>query len=563
MPKTRQASTGFSRNRGGRNRTTVDSMPSSPLSDSEADESETWARIDPAMVSKFPHPGTWYDFLIQEGYFWESSRLLRSMLSLPGDANGCYHLDGSFEKVFGLRNLKESVKKFITGDDEGMKDEQHFFANFANAIALIPFLNNQSNHQIQTVQNQVVKMAESMARKLFLHNQELINSRPYFYWLMVKGTLKMMANNQAKPSVLSTSYRSSRDLSQEGIDRQSYSSNTNESINSKPATDPSSWDSILSTIEASAADIGDYGTTSDALVIHINGVSKAETHMKKIQELASLSLSVMNDAVGCAICLVREARLIISHESSNLDQSDQRTDLYLRFKDFDELYPSWFEHPQLQNLPNLVAFDVPLACWEKMCALNQLLLSMNRPAGAQLSLSSQYVVERHLSTKRYPSDLRFLNREPCTGCYYCDKKEKSVRFPQSRRISHTRRIRRVSPSGSQKLANLKQIRTPDRTDGLKQPEKENSWQNSCDVEAELRPDSQEEASGHGKKTKSSPLDKIDSDCRTNSRPRVIVGFTGIPDVPDKSFNVSIALGESFEVSTASLGSYQLLSNIVL
>ncbi|OQE29538.1 hypothetical protein PENSTE_c002G00485 [Penicillium steckii] len=363
---------------------------------------------------------------------------------------------------------------------------------------------------------------------------------------MVKGGLKMMANNQAKPSVLSTSYMSSRDLSQEGIDRQSYSSNTNESINSKPATDPSSWDSILSTIEASAADIGDYGTTSDALVIHINGVSKAETRMKKIQELASLSLSVMNDAVGCAICLVREARLIISHESSNLDQSDQRTDLYLRFKDFDELYPSWFEHPQLQNLPNLVAFDVPLACWEKMCALNQLLLSMNRPAGAQLSLSSQYVVERHLSTKRYPSDLRFLNREPCTGCYYCDKEEKSVRFPQSRRISHTRRIRRVSPSGSQKLANLKQIRTPDRTDGLKQPEKENSWQNSCDVEAELRPDSQEEASGHGKKTKSSPLDKIDSDCRTNSRPRVIVGFTGIPDVPDKSFNVSIALGESFE-----------------
>lgn len=126
MPKTRQVSTGFSRNRGGRNRTTVDSMPSSPLSDSEADESETWARIDPAMVSKFPHPGTWYDFLIQEGYFWESSRLLRSMLSLPGDANGCYHLDGSFEKVFGLRTLKESVKKFITGDDEGMKDEQHF-----------------------------------------------------------------------------------------------------------------------------------------------------------------------------------------------------------------------------------------------------------------------------------------------------------------------------------------------------------------------------------------------------------------------------------------------------
>jgi len=521
-------------------------MPLSSISDSEAVESEPWPRKSPTKISKFPHPGSWYGFLIQEGYFWESSRLLRSIITILGDGNGCYQFDGSFERVFGLRSLQESVKKFITGDDEVLSDEQPFFADFANATALIPFLNVQSNHQIHAIQNQFVKTAESMARKLFLSNQELINSRPYFYWLMVKGGLKTIAEKQAKPSILSTSSMSSRGLCQEGVDQRPYRSNKKDLTDSKPATDPSSWDNTLSTIEASAADIGDYGTASDALVIHINGLSNRETSLKKIQELASLSLDAMSDAVGYAICLVREARLITSHDSSNPDLMDQRTDLYLRFKDFDELYPSWFDHPQLQNLPGLVAFDIPLACWEKMCALNHLLLSMNRPAGAQLSLSSQYVVERHLSTKRYPSDLRFLSREPCNGCDYCDQEEKTVRFPQSHRISHTRRTRRVSPPGSQKPGNLKQIRTGSQSVALELLERDDLSLDTRDV---LRPGSREATGDYEQIIKAKPSGKIGQNSRPTTRPKVTVNLIGVPGMSEKSFNVSMTLRDSFQVST--------------
>jgi hypothetical protein len=64
---------------------------------------------------RFPRLRDWYSFLVQEGYLWESYRLLQVILPLMGDSEGRYIPYGGFEEFFHLPNLSDA-KKYFSGD---------------------------------------------------------------------------------------------------------------------------------------------------------------------------------------------------------------------------------------------------------------------------------------------------------------------------------------------------------------------------------------------------------------------------------------------------------------
>ncbi|KAJ5647179.1 hypothetical protein N7490_003551 [Penicillium lividum] len=371
-------------------------------------------QIPPASVQEFPQLGPWYRFLVEEGYLWESHRLLKSILSLTADSFGYYRLDGSFEWLFELENLQDAVDKFCGGSYDEHQDEQLFFAEFANATELVHFLDIQGNRNVLYIRDQFAKKAKSMAERLFSDHWKLINSRSYLYWLIIDANQRHEANqrqiwnSQKTPIMTETHHTSMRDPTQEST--------------KKPAEtelNPDDRVIVFEVVEASATDLGDYYLKAIALSM-LSSLHVYPDHEKAFElanRLASVYLEEVGNVGAYAACLAYEARLLGPQNSSE-SANKRRKELYFSLKDFEELHPSRFDlRDGLAFHPGIIFLDSPVVIWDKMQALHQLLLSMNRPTGAQISISNRSLVEQHLPENHYCLPVGIPR---CSGCAYCN-----------------------------------------------------------------------------------------------------------------------------------------------
>ncbi|KAJ5759708.1 hypothetical protein N7520_006864 [Penicillium odoratum] len=371
-----------------------------------------------ASVQEIPQLGPWYRFLVEEGYLWESHRLLKSILSLTADNFGYYRLDGSFEWLFELENLQDAVDKFCGGSYDEHRDEQFFFAEFANATELVHFLDIQGDEHVLNIRDRFAKKAKSMAERLFSDHWELINSRSYLYWLIIdanqrhEANQKRIRNIQKQPIMTETHHTLIRDPTEETV-----MENTK-----KPAeTDLKPDDRVIvfEVVEASATDLGDYYLKAIALSM-LSSFHVYPDHEKAFElahKLASVYLDEVGNVGAYAACLAYET-MLLGPQNSSESANKRRKELYLSLKDFEELHPSRFDlRDGLAFHPGIVFLDSPVVIWDKMQALHQLLLSMNRPTGAQMSISNRSLVERHLPENHYRLPVGIPR---CSGCAFCN-----------------------------------------------------------------------------------------------------------------------------------------------
>ncbi|KAJ5988561.1 hypothetical protein N7481_003771 [Penicillium waksmanii] len=389
---------------------------------SDSDESVSEASWRAGSDTAFPRLGPWYDFLVKEGYHWESHRLLSFILTLICDEYGSYPQDGSFELAFGLEKLQDAVDKFCERKPNKGKDEQILLTNFANATMLIAFLNVPSNDKVLAVQDQFRKIAKSIAGKIFTDHWELINSRIYFGWLLAESNPRsfLFDEPQFRRTPPSTS-----DLCRKNANEQSSADKTKKQPETRSV--PDTLESKLRLIERNAAALGDLCTRYDAFVRLANMSEDDQRAVYTAKDLSLLCHEEMNDTIGYAFCLESETRMLQKSSNNIPNLTDRRQDLYLRFKKFEEMFPCHFDYTPFdkrRHYRNITFFDVPAACDEKKRGLSRLLLAMDLPVGAQFALSNMDSIGEHLP-KKNPIKGHF-GRYRCSGCEYCDNTNHDV-----------------------------------------------------------------------------------------------------------------------------------------
>ncbi|KAJ5388981.1 uncharacterized protein N7496_000049 [Penicillium cataractarum] len=373
----------------------------------------------------FPRLGDWYSLLVQEGYMWESHRLLRVVLPLIGDSTCHFLPDKLFEKFFHLKDVAEAKGLFLR--DEILFDEdRQILTELANATLIAEFLNSPNvDESVKATQRYFFEKVRSTAVLIASTYPKLLTSRPYLHWLYLeeaKGMEESKRLNASSSEIFYSLTWSQDDIS--GIQSSFFSGGVRPASfgeGSAPAatTTTSSLETSLRILIAVARQQEDYKLQIILLQVLLNNCSTMSGKLEVIRNMSHLSRDVMKDAGGYLQCLIAESRSVIDHDPNPRDDSDTRMSLYSRITEFNEVYPSHFDfRPEERLRSQLILFDIPILVWLKHLAMEQLLRGMSRDTEAEVSRVRLPQIERHLPY--HVSSRLGATHFRCTGCVDCN-----------------------------------------------------------------------------------------------------------------------------------------------
>ncbi|CAI7663417.1 unnamed protein product [Penicillium crustosum] len=360
---------------------------------------------------KYPLLSEWYRFLVREGFFWESHRILRAILPLLGDEFcGQYTIDGTLEGFADLNELPRAPDMSIGQGGISRSDEQLLFTELANASLLTAFFNlHTSPKSVRAIQRQFSQRAHYLAMSILSTFPHLINSRPYLNWVLLEATQGLWMGVSFQPWVIE-SRLAARIWSRESTTRtqclqpEQTTAYSNATIESR-----------LNIVAHSAKEIGDHHLQQRILQYLVHGASSPEGRLTVLQDLAQLCQKDMQDLTSYLQCLVDEYPPHRSHDFADVNKKSLTLQ---RLFEFDNTFPSRFDYDfEARQRLNIDFFDIPSLARLRILVRYNLLKSMGRNIEADLATVRLRHTEEHVPRHMLP--YMCSNFTTCTGCADC------------------------------------------------------------------------------------------------------------------------------------------------
>lgn len=360
---------------------------------------------------KYPLLSEWYRFLVREGFFWESHRILRAILPLLGDELcGQYTIDGTLEVFADLDELPKAPDMSIGQGGISRSDEQLLFTELANASLFTAFFNlHTSPKSVQAIQRQFSQRAHYLATSILSTFPHLINTRPYFDWVLLEATQGLWMGVPFQPSV-TQSRLAARIWSRDSTTRTQYLQ-----PGQTTAYSNTTIENRLNIVAHSAKEIGDHHLQQCILQYLVHGASSPERRLTVLQDLAQLCQKDMQDLTSYLQCLVGEYP---SHYSYNFADVNKKCLTLQRLFEFDNTFPSCFDYDfEARQRLNIVFFDVPSLARLRILVRYNLLKSMGRNIEADRAAVRLRHTEEHVPRHMLP--YMCSNFTTCSGCADC------------------------------------------------------------------------------------------------------------------------------------------------
>ncbi|KAI9933783.1 hypothetical protein MW887_004855 [Aspergillus wentii] len=366
----------------------------------------------PKTDRNYPQLGEWYRLLAEDGFFWDSHRLLCCVLPLLGDAQGRYKPDGSFEDFFSLDEIDTAPDVLSLSSYGSVEDEQKLIAEFANCSLLSEFFNGRNQTEsIAKIQRKFAERTKSLAASIVSSHPHLFNSRPYLDWILSEST---KASPRPDATLLShdvvTRWKASKQAS------------TEQRVRGRNMDSKNTVDKAISIVKDSALKLGDYRLQTSLLQTLHRQHQDFDANIQTIRELTHLQQDTMADIPGYIQSVLEEYMLIEYFQPPNLQSL--RKDLYNRLSEFDKTFPYGPSlNPETRKQLKITLFDNALVKWMELSAQDSLLRSMNRDIEAELIKTQFPDVERHIPSF-FAINMGIEAR--CTGCHYCGTNKEGV-----------------------------------------------------------------------------------------------------------------------------------------
>ncbi|KAJ5680282.1 hypothetical protein N7536_011421 [Penicillium majusculum] len=360
---------------------------------------------------KYPLLSEWYRFLVREGFFWESHRILRAILPLLGDELcGQYTIDGTLEDFADLDELPKAPDMSIGQGGISRSDEQLLFTELANASLFTAFFNlHTSPKSVQAIQRQFSQRAHYLATSILSTFPHLINTRPYLDWVLLEATQGLWMGVPFQPSV-TQSRHAARIWSRDSTTRTQYLQ-----PGQTTAYSNTTIESRLNIVAHSAKEIGDHHLQQCILQYLVHGASSPERRLTVLQDLAQLCQKDMQDLPSYLQYLVDEYP---SHYSYDFVDVNKKCLTLQRLFEFDNTFPSRFDYDfEARQRLNIVFFDVPSLARLRILVRYNLLKSMGRNIEADLATVRLRHTEEHVPRHMLP--YMCSNFTTCSGCADC------------------------------------------------------------------------------------------------------------------------------------------------
>lgn len=360
---------------------------------------------------KYPQLSEWYRFLVKEGFFWESHRILRAILPLLGDElSGQYAIDGTLEDFADLDELPRAPDMSIEQGGISRSDEQLLFTELANASLFTAFFNlHTSPKSVQAIQRQFSQRAHYLATSILSKFPHLINSRPYLNWVLLEATQGLWMGIPFQPSVIESR------LPSRVWSRDSTTGTQHLQPGQTTAYSNMIIESRLNIVAHSAKEIGDYHLQQTILQYLIQGASSPERRLTILQDLAQLCQNDMQDITGNLQCLLYEYPTQYSYDFADVERKCLTLQ---RLLDFDNTFPSRFDYDfEARQHLNIVFFDVPSLARRRVIVRYHLLKSMGRNVEADLAMARLRHTEEHVPRHMLPH--MGSTSTMCPGCADC------------------------------------------------------------------------------------------------------------------------------------------------
>ena len=387
--------------------------------------------------SNYSRFGVCYRLLRQKSLYWESYRILRSVLPLLGDSHGRYNSnDCSFENFFHIEEIFQLSDRFFDLKDIPIDDEQLLLTEFANASLLSVFLNTSTQvGPLLTARSQFYEKAKTLASTILSECPHLVNSRPYLEWMLREGAQGSQRDVQFKFAAIGR--RMEPDLwSLSPTSRWQFLQERNTNAASTPTQNKPTKELLsmqpqqaLGNIAASAKLLGDYQLQKIVLQQSYQQYPDFNKGFQTLTELASLQRDTMEDAPGYLESLIENYVLVEYFEPANLQVL--REGLCNQFSKFDSSFPfSADSNPSMRRNTKMTFWDMPLLKWVERSVQHSLLKGIGREVEAELAKVQLANIERHLPSS-FASAMDNLAR--CHGCVDCGR-EDTVGFVPRRRM---------------------------------------------------------------------------------------------------------------------------------
>ncbi|KAI2829009.1 hypothetical protein CBS147343_4415 [Aspergillus niger] len=355
--------------------------------DDKGDSGEIHARGYRTPRQSPPRIGSWYRFLLQEGFSWDAHRILRSILPMLGSPDGHYIFNGRFEEFFELKNISEAEKVLLQPAEMSFQDEQVLLAEFANACLLADFLSAERFSEIVQVAGcQFLQRSRSLASAILLEYPHLISTRPYLDWLLSESIRILPFSRHVQPLVKNTrlvpdswtwkSFDNMQFLHQRKL------SMTRGTELPKTPNDPPSFQSLESISEC-VRGLGDYRLERSVLHQMFWHSLDWDQSLQALRDLTRLNRDLMSDTCGYLQSLIDEC---IAMDYSNAPDCERlREDLYSRFSAFDHSFPFRFDYDTaVHESSAIVFFDNALLKYIERNMLFDFLVETGRGTEAEL-----------------------------------------------------------------------------------------------------------------------------------------------------------------------------------
>ncbi|KAF7621555.1 hypothetical protein AFLA_011852 [Aspergillus flavus NRRL3357] len=351
-----------------------------------------------AETNNYSFLRSWYDSLVEDGFYWDSNRLLYCTLALMGDAGGRHRLDGIF-----WQDLFRCPEHTLPQDEQLLLTE----------LDKVSLLAEVSSGQLQTeygkFHDKLSDRAQNIASSILSSAPHLVNSRPYLSWMLAETDARPQAINAGRVDPR-TSHNSfiSRWQHRRQIDSKQRSQST------KLQQDTLSQ-RTLNVIKEESMNLGDYQQQSRALKAIYRHSDYFSTCLESLQELGQLQYNVMGDMTGYLSSLIEEYFLIEYFHPPN--SKPFREHLAQRLSEFDRQFPYGpdFESTAREKM-DIFFFDNPLLKWMQRNVQAALLRSLDRHTEAEVAEMQITVPELHLPSY-FSKQLKIF--KSCAGCKDC------------------------------------------------------------------------------------------------------------------------------------------------
>lgn len=361
--------------------------------------------------------GGWYRTLQQNGFYWESHRLLRATPPAVEPEDDDNELISDLKDFFQVDSPAALTNAFVRVEDIQEQTEQVLITEFANASLLSDYLTLLSEELLNVwsrARQDCLDRAKSLALVILTDYPHVVNSRPYLEWMLREQARSRLARLPAK--LIAASRRivpSSLNKTNAGkwwyLEDSAIGLALEDSREALSCLSGSQDQHFFNVIAQNAEQLGDYQTQMSAFQ-ELSHCQEFPENLQTWRRLSSLQLDVMEDAPGYLECLTEEYMLLEFLRPT--DRQRLEKSLTERFNEFDRSFPFNGEIPiYVRNNLNQSLFDVPLIKWVERRVQVPLLNGLGRRTEAEVAKAQSEAIKIHLPRGK---------KNRCRGCYTCN-----------------------------------------------------------------------------------------------------------------------------------------------